>query len=171
MSVIDTIISQLVFERDRIERALSILRADITSKPGTTTVSSIKRRFSAETRRRMAAGQKQRWAALRGQVEPEAAPPKQALRKTKKRKLSAAGLAAIRAGIAKRWAKIKASQKAPAMKKTAAKKTVASSKSTPVAAKKASAKKGARNATTKAVRKSDRGANPAPVAEAAATTA
>jgi hypothetical protein len=83
-----------------------------------------KRRISAAARRRMALGQKARWAKLKGEVElpastaPEAAKPK--------RKLSAAGRAAIVAALKKRWAA----------------KKVAAVNPKPIAAKKAAVKKG-----------------------------
>jgi mono/diheme cytochrome c family protein len=46
----------------------------------------------------MRAAQKARWAAIKGTAPSEEAAPK------KKRKMSAEGLANIRAGVAKRWA-------------------------------------------------------------------
>src|ERR1019366_732467 len=57
-----------------------------------------KRKFSAYIRAKMRAAQKARWAKIKG-TAPEAAPAKKP-----KRKMSAQGLANIRAGVAKRMA-------------------------------------------------------------------
>jgi hypothetical protein len=70
-----------------------------------------RKRFSARTRAKMAAAQRARWAAKRGgvarpiEVESEATPAAAPENPRKKRKLSAQGLANIRAGVAKRMAK------------------------------------------------------------------
>ena len=164
MSAIDSIISQLVLERDRFERVLAILQetgskmADTLTKVGRAGTSLPKRRFSAATRRKMALAQKKRCPARKGQPEPRPAAAKQAAKTTKKRKLSAAGLANIRAAVARRWAE--AAKQATATKKIAAK------KSAPAAAKKTVTKKATRKPAGKAVRKSASAATPAPVAEA-----
>jgi|SRR6516164_581681 hypothetical protein len=81
-----------------------------------------RRKISAAARKRMKEGQQRRWAKIRGEAEspssavtPEPAKPK--------RKLSAAGKAAIVATLKKRWAAKKA---APVVaKKAAVKKAVA----------------------------------------------
>jgi hypothetical protein len=64
------------------------------------------RKISAAARRRMAAGQRKRWAATKGQptTPAETAPHP-------KGKLSAAGRAAIVAAMKKRWAEKKAAAK------------------------------------------------------------
>ena len=67
-----------------------------------------KRRFSAASRRKMAAAQKARWQKLKQGSEPtqtEAAKPK-------KRRMSAAGRRAISLAAKKRWRVIKAAKKA-----------------------------------------------------------
>jgi hypothetical protein len=65
-----------------------------------------RRRFSAETRARMAAAQQKRWAIAKGQSSaPEKAAPK-------KRKLSAAGRKRIIEATKKRWAEYKAKKAA-----------------------------------------------------------
>jgi len=65
-----------------------------------------RRRFSAETRAKMAAAQQKRWAVAKGQSSaPEKAAPK-------KRKLSAAGRKRIIEATKKRWAEYKAKKAA-----------------------------------------------------------
>ncbi len=66
------------------------------------------RPFSAETRAKMAAAQKKRWADIKRESE---APAKTA---TKKRKLSAAGRKNIIEATKKRWAEYKAKKAAAA---------------------------------------------------------
>jgi len=63
-----------------------------------TTEAPKKRKFSAYTRAKMRAAQKARWASIKG-TTPSPEPVKKA-----KRKMSAEGLANIRAGVAKRMA-------------------------------------------------------------------
>ena len=79
-----------------------------------------KRKISAAARRRMALGQRKRWAAIKGTTES----PSHAttLEPSKpKRKLSAAGRAAIVAALKKRWKekKAEATKAAPAVTKKA----------------------------------------------------
>jgi len=152
---------------DEVKRLLKSAGTSIvTTSLETVTASSDaqvrpRKKFSAATRKKMALAQKKRYAALKGQTEPEQAAATQPARAIRKRKLSAAGLANIRAAVAKRWAKAKSAKNAPvATKKVAAKKS-ATKKSAPVAAKKAVAKK--------ASRKSAGTAKPAPVTVAATT--
>jgi hypothetical protein len=64
------------------------------------------RKISSAARRRMAAGQRKRWAAAKGQVTTPAENAPQP-----KGKLSAAGRAAIVAAMKKRWAEKKAASK------------------------------------------------------------
>jgi hypothetical protein len=64
------------------------------------------KRFSARTRAKMAAAQRARWEARRGDVKTEATPaPEPPAKPKQKRRLSAQGLANIRAGVAKRMAR------------------------------------------------------------------
>jgi hypothetical protein len=81
-----------------------------------------KRKISAAARRRMALGQKARWAKLKGESEPPAPTPEPA---KAKRKLSKAGRAAIVAATKKRWAlkRAEAAKSKPVVKKSGAKKT------------------------------------------------
>ena len=69
-----------------------------------------RKKFSAASRRKMAAAQRARYAKLRGESEPtEAVAAKPGRRK--RRKMSAAGKAAIAAAVKKRWAAIRAGKK------------------------------------------------------------
>jgi hypothetical protein len=67
-----------------------------------------RKKFSAATRRKMAAAQRARYAKLRGESEPTEAE----VAKPKKRKMSAAGRKPIAAAAKKRWKAIKAAKKA-----------------------------------------------------------
>ena len=98
-----------------------------------------RKKFSAKSRRKMALAQKARWAKIRGESEPPvpAATPVPA---KPKRKLSAAGRAAIIAATKKRWALKRAEaakaqgaakKSVPARRKAAAKK--AATKTAPAA--------------------------------------
>lgn len=69
-----------------------------------------RRRFSAETRAKMAAAQQKRWAVAKGQSSAPAAAAKSAA--PKKRKLSAAGRKRIIEATKKRWAEYKAKKAA-----------------------------------------------------------
>ena len=136
-------------QKTRIDAKIAELRAML---PGGSTEPAVtsepkkrkRRKFSAETRRRMKDAQQRRWAKIRGESEPPASakpePPKA------KRKLSKAGRAAIVAALKKRRAAKKAeaakakpavakkvAPKKPAVKKVVAKK-VAAKKTAPVAA-------------------------------------
>jgi hypothetical protein len=70
-----------------------------------------RRHFSAATRRKMAAAQKRRYAALRGETETTAA-AKQVAVPPKKRTMSAAGRERIADAARKRWAAIKKAKNA-----------------------------------------------------------
>ena len=74
-----------------------LLGGDI-SAPGQTIEEPKKYKFSAYTRAKMRAAQQARWASIKG-TTPSVKPVKKA-----KRKMSALGLANIRAGVAKRLA-------------------------------------------------------------------
>jgi hypothetical protein len=69
-----------------------------------------RKKFSAASRRKMAAAQRARYAKLREDSEPTQA----VTAKPKKRKMSAAGKAAIAAGVKRRWAAVRAAKKAAA---------------------------------------------------------
>jgi hypothetical protein len=125
-------------QKTRIDDQIAELRTMLDgTKPtpaATPEATTVKRKISAAARRRMALGQKARWAKLKGEsvspapiATPE--PPKA------KRKLSKAGRAAIVAATKARWDRIRA-EAAKAKPAVAEKSSVKKS-----AAKKAAAKK------------------------------
>jgi hypothetical protein len=64
----DHIVSLLIAERDKLNRAIEALQG-AAKKPVAaeqTAAASKKRRVSAASRRKMAEGQKRRWAAIKG---------------------------------------------------------------------------------------------------------
>ena len=80
-----------------------------------------RKRFSAAARQRMKEAQQRRWAKIRGESEQRSLPVTEPSKP--KRKLSAAGKAAIVAALKKRWAAKRAAMKAaPAAAKKAVKK-------------------------------------------------
>jgi hypothetical protein len=107
----------------RIDAQIGELRAmmdgDRPAPAATPDAAPPKRKISAAARRRMALGQRKRWAAIKGTTEsPSHATTLEPLRP--KRKLSAAGRAAIVAALKKRWAAKKAAKKTtPAVSKKA----------------------------------------------------
>jgi hypothetical protein len=130
VAALDNIITQLEQRRDAINRALSALgaigsatTAAATSADTTATGTRPRRKLSAATRRKMALAQRRRYAALRGEaVEVTKTTPA-------KRKMSAEGLANIRAGVKRRLAMAKkqatAGKKVAGTKKATVKKTAA----------------------------------------------
>ncbi|MCX6620210.1 MAG: hypothetical protein NTY38_03875, partial [Acidobacteria bacterium] len=97
-------------QRERIDSQITELRAMLRGRPGRPATSPEaeprrRKKFSAETIRRMAEGQRRRHAKVSGESEAST----QTTSPTKaKRKLSAAGKAAIVAALKKRWAAKKA---------------------------------------------------------------
>jgi hypothetical protein len=92
-------------QKQRIDAQIAELRAMMAGASAKeTTPERATRQFSPDTLRRMKEGQKRRWAKVKekAQIKPEAKP---------KRKLSAAGKAAIVAALKKRWAAKKAQSK------------------------------------------------------------
>src|SRR6266550_2302664 len=90
-------------ELERIDSKMGEIRRVLGDRANNTAVLSgtgerKRAKFSAATRRKMAAAQKARWAGIKKHSEPPQAP------KPKKRKMSAAGKAAIVAAVKKRWA-------------------------------------------------------------------
>ena len=94
MANIEGIVQQLKDERDRIDEAIAAL-SSLNGKSPTRARSNW---FSAAARRRMSIAQKARRAKEQGKT-------------TKRRKISAAGLARIRAAQKRRWAKARAGKK------------------------------------------------------------
>ena len=132
-------------QKRRIDNQIAELRAMLFGSPAETNTiteatpeSSIRKRrkISAAARRKMALGQKARWARMRGEAEPPA--PDTAIAPKTKRRISKEGMARIIAATKKRWAAVKAAQAksaatknaVPARKKVAVKK--ASNKSASV---------------------------------------
>jgi hypothetical protein len=94
--------------------------APATSKPAR--AGKGRKRFSAETRAKMAAAQKARWAAKKGLQKDSASPAAATAKpeaKPKRRKLSAAGRAAIGAAAKARWAKLRKAKAEAESKKPA----------------------------------------------------
>jgi hypothetical protein len=110
----NTIIEAAIYGFEAQKRALDAqiaeLRAMLSGAPAEavtiTPTGRPRRKISAAARKKMAAGQRKRWALAKGEAAPEApAAPKP------KRKLSAAGRAAIAAATKKRWAAYRATAK------------------------------------------------------------
>jgi hypothetical protein len=123
-------------EKLRIDTQIAELRAMLdggsAGTDATPKAPAEKRKISAAARRRMAVGQKARWAKLKGESEPSA--PAAMEPSKPKRKLSAAGRKAISDATKKRWAAVHAAAaktKPAAQKKVAAKKAVAKRKLSP----------------------------------------
>jgi hypothetical protein len=91
-------------ELDRIQRAIKDIQAELRQgAPGSgSPVEPGTRRFSAETRERMALAQRKRWAERKGASDASAPAP------AKKRKMSAAGRKRIIEATKKRWAAYRA---------------------------------------------------------------
>jgi hypothetical protein len=105
--IIDAAILGFEEQKRRLDAQLAELRAMRNganqAAPGS---SRPRRKMSAAGRKAIAAAQRQRWAAVRGD---DAATPKAP--KRAKRRLSPAGRAAIVAALKKRWAAKKAAKK------------------------------------------------------------
>jgi hypothetical protein len=100
MANVDAIIKELQQERDHIHAAINAL----ISLSGNT-LRARKGRMSAAARRRIAAGQRARWAMQKGTAQNKSG------RTRPKHHISAAGLARIRAAGRARWARVKAAKK------------------------------------------------------------
>ena len=100
-------------QKRHIDTQIAELRALLSGGPAETVAmpegNPPKRKISAAARRRMAMGQKARWAKIKGESE-KPAPAKVVAPKTK-RKLSAAGRKAISEATKKRWAAKRAAAK------------------------------------------------------------
>ncbi len=111
-----------------------------------------RRRFSAESRRKMALAQKARWANIKGHSESVPAEPAPTEPPKAKRKLSAAGRKAISEATKKRWALQKAAEaarSAPANKASKNAAVTVAKKASAKAAKKTAPGKRAVKKTTK----------------------
>jgi hypothetical protein len=124
--IIEAAIGGFEAQKQRLDVQIAELRAILNGGPTSPTQESTagktKRKVSPEALKRMREGQQRRWAKVKGelpQAEAKAAKPK--------RKLSAAGKAAIVAALKKRWAAKKAAgtsevKPAPVAKKAPRKK-------------------------------------------------
>ena len=110
--IIEAAIKGYVAQKAEIDSQIAELRSLLHggghSEPAVSTPTGRPRKkFSAATRRKMAAAQRARYSKLRQGSEPTEA----ATTKPKKRKMSAAGRRAISIATKKRWAAIKAAKK------------------------------------------------------------
>ena len=92
----------------RIAELRSMLDGGSTGPAASLATAKPRKKFSAATRRKMAAAQRARYAMLKQGSEPTQA----MTAKSKKRKMSAAGRRAISMAAKKRWRAIKAAKKA-----------------------------------------------------------
>ncbi len=69
--------------------------------------------MSPEGRAAISAAAKARWAAKRGEAQPEAAPVTEEAKPKKKRNISEAGRKAMSLAAKRRWAKAKKAEKLP----------------------------------------------------------
>ena len=110
--IIEAAIKGYLAQKSEIDSQIAELRSML---PGGRTSPAVtpsetgrpRKKFSAATRRKMAAAQRARYSKLRQGSEPTEA----ATTKPKKRKMSAAGRKAISIATKKRWAAIKAAKK------------------------------------------------------------
>ena len=100
---IDSIVSDLRSEMDRISRAISLLLGGATkaasSKGGKTAKRGRKRGLTAAGRRALSLAMKKRWAERRGKTTAKAAAPKR-----RRGGLTAAGRKKLSEAMKKRWA-------------------------------------------------------------------
>lgn len=112
-TIIEAAIYGFEAQKRSLDTQIAELRAMLNRAPAHTaesdsTESGPRRKISAAARKRMAEGQRKRWATLKGEA---AAEPQAASSKAKvKRKISAAGKAAIVAATKKRWAAYRAAK-------------------------------------------------------------
>lgn len=102
MANLDPIVKQLQQERDRLDKAIAAL----TSLDETRSQKPQRRTMSASARRRIAAAQRKRWARQK-----KTAQNVSVIAGRKHRKISAAGIARIRAAAKARWDTVRAAKK------------------------------------------------------------
>jgi hypothetical protein len=103
--IIDAAILGFEEQKRRLDAQLAELRAMRSGGSNPSPPTAKRGRMSAAGRKAIAAAQRKRWAALKGDAVTSQAPKKA------KRKLSPAGRAAIVAALKKRWAAKKAAKK------------------------------------------------------------
>ncbi len=129
--IITAAIAGFEAQKKHIDAQIAELRNLLNGERNTETApaeAAPKRKISAASRRRMALGQKRRWAAIKGQSESEG------VVENPKRRISAAGMERIIEANKKRWAQkrteaVKAS-KSPAKKAVPARKKIVARKAT-----------------------------------------
>jgi hypothetical protein len=115
MTILRDTLATLIFEREKLDKAIAALQKLETGEaPGIRESKSIpqirsgetprKRKFSAASRKKMAAAQKARWARVKEPASPIGEIPVVG----KKRQMSAAGRKRIIAATKARWARAKA---------------------------------------------------------------
>ena len=112
--IVRAAIDGLTAKQEAIGRQITELRSMLPGSSSDANTAQAKQRggkrvLTAEARKRMAEGQRRRWAAARGESQPAASAPAPARRK--KRKLSPEGRRAIVAALKKRWAATRAAAK------------------------------------------------------------
>jgi hypothetical protein len=127
MSGLTNALQELRAERTRaqaqvvkLDRAISVMESlngsgtssDATSSETSDTATQPKRIISAASRRKMALGQKARWAKAKNGAQPGTVEKKTAASAPAKRTMSAAARKKIAAFQRARWAKLKAGKKA-----------------------------------------------------------
>lgn len=131
--IINAAIEGFESQKKRIDSQIASLKGMLTGRSaesstlvvgGSTELGPVqpRRTISAAARRRMARGQKKRWAAMKKASAPQ---PSESPEAPKKSRLSPAGRRAISAAAKKRWALKKAAeaQKTKSSKKTAGRRT------------------------------------------------
>lgn len=119
--IIQAAIEGFESQKKRIDSQIANLKTILTGRSAeSSTLAAGGSGISAAPRRRMALGQKERWAAIKKAVAPETTRSSEA---PKKSRLSPAGRRAIAAAAKKRWALKKAAEPQKT-KLSAAKKTV-----------------------------------------------
>jgi hypothetical protein len=148
--IITAAIQGFEFQKRQIDTKITELRAMLDGSSATSAATpeapNKKRKISAAARRRMAMGQKARWAKLKGETEPPAPATPEPVKP--KRRISKAGLARIIAATKKRWAQVRAAKaeqqqaaRKAARKKAAVKKAAVKAPPAKPAPKKAAVKK------------------------------
>jgi hypothetical protein len=108
--IIDAAIEGFEQQKRRIDEQISELRIVRSGSPAQSAsvhTRQPRRKMSPAGRKAIAEAQRKRWAASKGEAEPQAAKPA----KKAKRKLSAEGRANIVAALKKRWAAKKSATK------------------------------------------------------------
>jgi len=142
-------IESLRKELDLVLGAEPVLSASATEAPVPPNGS---RQFSAKTRAKMAAAQKARWAAKRGEVEPAVIPPTEPAPTPAKKPVTDAKLKALAKAREARWAKVRAAKEAAVQPGAASKGTPKKKKASGALLKALAKARAARSAKAKAAK-------------------